>query len=179
MNRVLPASLLAAILAGCAMKTEKFVAYTYAPARFTAEVPSDWTVIPNPAGDTPGTQFLSPKPSGARAVRPYISVDFYTTDNARYASLAACLVEGTREQPGRSHGPIAAIQVGSLTGQEYTLIRPLPQTPQSAPKGRLSERTVLLSVEDGFYELCFTAPEESTAAHAEAFNRFLETFRRQ
>ena len=179
MNRTLALPLIGAILMGCSMQTAKSVAYSHASARFAAEVPADWTVIENPAGEPPGVQFLAPPPQGRRAVRPYISVDFHAAKGGRYASLEACLAERTRDLPGRSHGPVTDIKVGSLAGKELTLTRPLPQSPEFSPKGEQSVRTILLPAADGFYELCYAAPQGSAPAYADVFAHFLGTFRRR
>jgi hypothetical protein len=177
MTRPLALPLICAILAGCSMKTAKSVAYSHAQARFASEVPADWTVIENPAGEPPGVQFLAPPPQGRQAVRPYISVDFHAAKGGRYASLDACLAERTRDRYGRSHGPVTDIKVGSLAGKEFTLTRPLPQSPEFAPQGEQSVRTILLPAADGFYEVCFAAARADAAAQAAVFERFLGAFK--
>ncbi|MCX5794419.1 MAG: hypothetical protein NTY77_02840 [Elusimicrobia bacterium] len=177
MTRTLALPLIGAILMGCSVKTAKFVAYSHASARFASEVPEDWTVLENPAGEEPGVQFLAPPTRGRKAVRPYIAMDFHAAKGGRYASLEACIAERTRDLPGRSHGPVTDIKVGPLAGKEFTSMRPLPQSPEFAPKGEQSVRTVLLPAADGFYEIGFAAPQADAAEPAAVFERFLSSFR--
>jgi len=176
MTRTLPLLLLSAALTGCSMKTARFVPYASGPARFSAEVPEDWTAIENPAGDVPGVQFLAPPEKGRKAVRPYISVDFYARDS-RQPSLEAYLAQQTRERPGRSAGAVGERPVGSGTAKEFTATQPLPQSPEFAPNGTLTVRTLLLPAASGFYELCYAAAEPDAPAPAAAFQRFLASFR--
>jgi hypothetical protein len=177
MNKAAALLLSACFAMGCSAKTARFVSISRAPARFAAEIPSDWTAIENPAGGAPGVQFLSPPSESKSAVRAYISVDFYPAGDPHCASLDLCLAERTRELPGRRYGPVADIRVGSLPGKEFTIMKPLPQSLESSSKGEQSVRTILLPAENGLYEICLAAPEDDAAAPAAAFERFLGTFR--
>jgi hypothetical protein len=179
MNRTAAVLLWAAFVMGCSAKSARFIAYSNAPARFTAEIPSGWTPMENPAGGAPGVQFLLPPREGKLSARPYISVDFHPTGDPRCASIDACLAERTRQLPGRRYGPVTDVRVGPWAGKQFSLIKPLPQSPEFAPQGELSVRTLLLPAADGITEVCFAVPQPEASEQAAVFERFLKTFRRR
>ncbi|MFH1723489.1 MAG: hypothetical protein ABII00_02590 [Elusimicrobiota bacterium] len=161
------------------MKQEGFRTYSLAKGGFSVEVPSDWTVIESRSEDVPGAQFLAPPPEGKRAVRHYISVDFFPRGNKVYSSPAEYEdYVASHDCPSAETARKAApLDVGGVQARELRWCKPLPQSPEYAPEGRLAMRTVLLETGGGFYAINDAGPEDEGGAYAGVFRRVLETFK--
>jgi hypothetical protein len=176
MKKVSLALFLSWLTIGCSKTSPEYMPYASASIRFAAEVPSDWVPIESPQGATPGVQFLAPPSKGEKTIRPYVSVDYYPSDDARFASADEFISDQTKPLPDRTYGPVIRASVGGLPAKEFTATRPLPQSPEFSTKGELLTRTVLVTTAHGFYVLAYAAPKQEATAHAAVFQRLLSSF---
>ncbi|MFA6317017.1 MAG: hypothetical protein WC943_06325 [Elusimicrobiota bacterium] len=167
-----------AVAAGCAMKKPDFTAYSLSGGKCSVEYPSAWTVIENGAGLNPGAQFLAPPPKdGKRAVRRYLAVDYYPKGNVMYSTVEDFVASHSRSGPGRSSEPLKPASVAGIAAQELVYRKPLPQSPEFAPKGTSVSRVLLFEANGGFYALSDVAPEGSPTDEGGAFDRLLKSFK--
>lgn len=186
MRRAAP-RILAAVLAcgvfsagawtGCAAAKPDFIVFSHEAAGFKVEAPSDWTVIENPSGMNPGTQFLSPPAKGRRMFRRYITVDFFPAGNPGYSSVEDYIAAHTRSLPGVSREESRSIKVAGIPAQEVVWRKPLPQSPEFAPKGTMATRAVLLDYGGGFFALCDSRTDSEPADAGGVFERVLRSFK--
>lgn len=169
------ASILWAGLLACACSSKPaFQTFVSERGGFSVEVPAEWTVLESRPEESPGAQFLAPPPKGKRAVRRYVTVDYYPKGNRDYPDPAAYIDSvASRELSARDVSPASA---GGLRGVELRWSKPLPQSPEFAPKGRLLVRTVLLEAPGGFYALGDYVPEGDAGDPQQVFERALATF---
>lgn len=169
MNR--GAALLVLVIAawGCSGQTSAPRIHSDPAARFSAEIPRNWSVLESPDSGVAGVSFLAPPEGAVPAFRPTISADYYGSANTHYARLQDYV-------EGQARGPVAAANFGGLAGKEFVTRRPLPQSREHAPPGTLLVRTVLVQAPEGFYALVYAAPEAEASRHAAVFERFLRSF---
>ncbi|MBI5625464.1 MAG: hypothetical protein HY924_16925 [Elusimicrobia bacterium] len=177
MKKVWWVVLAAAAASGCFMKKSEFTAYSLASAKFSVEYPAGWTVIENEAGFNPGVMFLAPPPQGKRAVRRSLTVDFYPKGNTQYSSIEDYVSSHTRPGPDRSSEPLKPAAVAGIAGQELVYRKPLPQSPEFAPKGTLVTKVRLFAANDGFFALADAVPEGSPADEGGAFAKLTASFK--
>lgn len=169
--------LLALAASGCSMSKQGFVNFSHDKAGFAADIPADWTVIENSAGFNPGAQFLSPPPRGRRAVRRYMTVDFYPADDKQYGSIEEYVTAHTRSMPGYSHDELKSAMVSGFPAKELVWMKPLPQSPEFAPKGSLVTRALLFPYGGGFFVLCDARREGDPADAGRVFERLVKSFK--
>ncbi|MFA5139714.1 MAG: hypothetical protein WC728_10820 [Elusimicrobiota bacterium] len=149
--------LLCGLATGCSPKKSGFSIYSDEKGGFSLEVPADWTVIRNDNG----AQFLAPPGKGKRSVRSYLTADRYGKD--RPLMLATV-------------GPATPATLSGLAAKEYRWRKPLPQSPEFAPKGDSLTRAVVLERKDCVYVVSLVSPASEGDRFAAQFQRSLETF---